>query len=194
MGVNWAAGLMRWWPHADPVSGVAYPLHHLHPFRFALQLPESARYPALEVDMRVGFSMHTFTRKEIGTGDSAWRYSDDRETRIFDLDRYALSKHLPEVVRTIERRKCYHAKDQNFLTLGQPDGLPAGHEYQVFFDLRRWRAKEAPGGPPVIQLIVQSAYATLYGQAPRGLRRQPVGFHVLIYGAVTGNRPQPRRY
>jgi hypothetical protein len=109
MAVHWAAGLMRWQPHQGP-DGVAYPLHHLHPIRFDLKLPAKGKYRALDVEIRVGFSMHTFTRKEVSGADPAWRYADDRETRIFDLDRYELSKCLPHVVRTLDRRKCFHPR------------------------------------------------------------------------------------
>lgn len=193
MAVNWKAGLMRWQPHQGP-DGVAYPLHHVHPVRFDLELPAKGKYEALYVEIRVGFSMHTFTRKEAQGDDPAWRYSDDRETRIFDLDRYELSKHLPDVVRTFHQRKCFHAKAINYLTLGQPEGLLAGHEYQVYFDLRRWKAKEEKGGRPVILVIVQSAYAVPFGQAPRGRRRQPVGFNVLVNAALSGRKPGAGRY
>jgi hypothetical protein len=193
VSVHWAAGMMRWRPHQGP-DGVAYPLHHLHPLRYDLTLPANAKYSALDVEIRIGFAMHTFTRETDDQDDPAWRYADDREARIFDTVRYQLSKCLPNVVRTLDRRKCYHAKTQNFLTLGEPDGLPAGQEYQVYFDLRRLASEEVKGGRPIIQLIVQSAYANAFGQAPRGRRRQPVGFHVLISSAVAGRKPGPRSY
>lgn len=193
MAVHWAAGLMRWQPHRGP-DGAAYPLHHVHPIRFDLTLPAKGKYGALDVEVRVGFSMHTFTRKEVGGADRAWRYADDRETRIFDLDRYELSKCLPEVVRTLDRRKCFHAKAINYLTLGEPEGLPAGHEYQVYFNLKRWKGKEEKGGRPVILIIVQSAYAVSCDQAPRGRRRQPVGFNVLINAAMEERKPRAKRY
>lgn len=193
MAVHWAAGLMRWRPHQGP-DGEAYPLHHLHPLRYELTLPAKGKYPALDVEIRVGFALHTFTRR-VDPGDGpAWRYADDREVRIFDPVRYQLSERLPDVVRTLDRRKCYHAKARNFLTLGEPDGLPAGHDYQVFFDLRRWTSVEVQGGRPVIQLIVQSAYTAPLDQAPRGRRRQPVGFNVLVSGVVAGRKPGPGKY
>lgn len=195
MGVNWALGLVRWWPHVDEHSGTTYPLHHLHPFRFDVQLVGTAKYPAIDVEIAIGFSMHVFTRGTVHSDDPAWHYRDDREVRTFDLDRYTFSQCLPEVMRTLSRRKCYHAKTHNFLTLGEPDGLPVGHEYQVYFDLKRWKDKEKKGGRPIILLVVQSAYAVPFGQAPRGRRRSPVGFNVLINSMLNGaakpalNRP-----
>lgn len=191
MGTNWGAGLMRWRPHVHSVSNTTYSLSHLHPFQFNLQMAETPKFKPLDVKIFVGFSMHTFTRGEDPGDDPTWRYHDKRETRIFDLDRYKLSKCLPDVVRTLDRRKCFHAKNQNFLTLGQPEGVPAGQEYQVFFDLRRGRAGRGDQSVPAVELIVQSAYAAPYGRAPRGRRRQPVGFRVLINGALDGRMPHP---
>lgn len=193
MAVHWAAGLMRWQPHQGP-GGITYPLHHLHPLRFDLVLPAKGKYSALDVEIRVGFAMHTFTRNEDSGDDPTWRYADDRETRIFDLARYQLSKCLPVVVHTLDRRKCYHAKSRNFLTLGDPEELPEGYEYQVFFDLRRRKDLEENGGRPIIELIVQSAFAAPLNQAPRGRRRQPVGFNVLVNGVLMGRKPGPAPY
>ncbi len=36
------------------------------------------------------------------------RYGDHRETRIFDFQRYELSKRLPAILETLAQRKCYH--------------------------------------------------------------------------------------
>lgn len=192
MGVNWAAGLMRWRPHVNADSGVKFPLNHLHPFRFELQLAAAGTHSTLDVEIAVGFSMHVFTRGITTGDDPACRYVDGREARTFDVDRYNFSRCLPGVLRTLDQRKCYHAKAQNFLTLGEPDGLPAGQEYQVYFDLKRWKEKEVRGGRPLILLVVQSAYAVPFGRAPKGRRRKPVSFRVLLNSAVSGrSKPSP---
>ena len=63
--------------------------------------------------------MHCFTHSvrdgESYSSDLEYRYGN--ETRVFDEERYDLSKLLPEIVRTISDRKCYHAKDRNFFTI-----------------------------------------------------------------------------
>jgi hypothetical protein len=82
----------------------------------------------------------------------------------------------------------------NYLTLGEPEGLPAEHEYQVYFNLKRWKPKAEKGRRPVILIIVQSAYAVPCGLAPRGRHRQPVGFNVLINAAMEGRKPRAKRY
>jgi hypothetical protein len=158
MGVNWATGLMRWQPYVAP-SGRAYPLNHLHPFRFAMLLPASAGVAAIDVDLEVGFSMHTFTRGR-RTGDSMQsKYEDARECRTFDEEHHALSHRLPEIVKNLSARRCYQARNQNYLCLEDLSASGEPSDYRVFFVLRRSR-KDTDAPRPCVRLIVQSAYAT----------------------------------
>ena len=60
MGVNWAAGLIRWRPHTGS-DGKTYSLAHLHPFRFTYDLGSVGRYSARTITINVGFSLHVFT-------------------------------------------------------------------------------------------------------------------------------------
>ncbi len=60
MGVNWAAGLIRWKPHIDS-CGRIYSLAHLHPFRFACEVQRFRHHPARAVTINVGFGLHVFT-------------------------------------------------------------------------------------------------------------------------------------
>ncbi len=193
MGVNWTAGLMKWKPFIDP-AGKAYSLCHLHPFRFSIKFESNERYKELEVDVHVGFAMHTFTRNGVAGDDEAWAYLDDRERRVFDLDRYELSKLLPEIVRALATRKCYQAKHQNFLTIELPSGSRDGGEYHVFFLLNNWREEGRKSGTRCVRLIVQSAYLVKKGvQVPRGRREQPIGFRVLLNRALGLSDPQKKR-
>jgi hypothetical protein len=68
----------RWWPHKH--EGRSYTLTHLHPFAFSMELPATEVYTARVVEIRVGFSCHTFTRDPSG-GDG-------------DLRAYLAGKHL----------------------------------------------------------------------------------------------------
>lgn len=189
MGVNWAAGLMKWQPFVDPQGG-AYPLCHLHPFRFEVAFDGNAKYPALEVDVHVGFAMHTFTRTGVAGDDEAYAYKDHREKRMFDLERYQYSKLLPAIVRELAQRKCYHAKHQNFLTVELPGDAPAGAEYHVFFLVTDCPEETKKTGKPCVRLIIQSAYLVQAGgQVPRGRREQPIGFRVLINRALGLSQP-----
>ena len=60
MRAKWANTFPRWPPHS--IEGRTYELSHLHPFRYPLLLPERPNQAAREVEIRVAFSAHTFTR------------------------------------------------------------------------------------------------------------------------------------
>jgi hypothetical protein len=137
------------------------------------------------VEVRVGFSCHTFTR---ACGDAdlpEQRYSAAREARTFCPDRYALSHLLPDIVRGLGGRKCFYAKRQNYFTVELPAQLPPGHEYRIFFHVR---AVDEAG---TVLLFVQSAYAVPRDSGPHGRREKKVGFNVLVNLALQGRRPAP---
>jgi len=54
MGVNWAAGLVRWQPHKSK-EGRAYPLHHLHPFRKPFTLKATGKRPERTLELYFGW-------------------------------------------------------------------------------------------------------------------------------------------
>lgn len=183
---------MEWKPFKDP-SGRFVSLSHLHPFRYSVKFEASTKYSAVEVDVHVGFSMHTFTRAGVAGDDENLAYADDRERRIFDAERYRYSKLLPAIVKELGKRKCYHARQQNFFTVEVPDNAPQGSEYLVFFLVSAWPEETKRTGKPCVRLIIQSAYlVTLSNPMPRGRREQPIGFRVLISRAL-GLAPPPKK-
>lgn len=181
MGVNWAAGLIRWRPHVS-ADGRTYSLAHLHPFWFTCEMPGSARHPARTITINVGFALHVFTCDFANAAPPPEEYWDDRECRAFDYERYKGSLHLGELLRGIETRKCFFAKNENFFTT-EMACAPAGHEYRVFFNVRRDTAQADS-----VTLIVQSAYFARMDVGPRALRRQPVGFRVIISNTLMGRQ------
>lgn len=193
VGVNWAAGFMRWKPFVDS-AGVAYPLNHLHPFRFVMKFEAKGSYSPFEVDVHVGFAMHAFTRKINARDELAHIYEDDREKRLFDFERYRYSKLLPGIVRALATRKCYYAKHQNFLTIDFPSPDASDAEYHVFFVVCRWQEKTRETGALCVRLVVQSAYLARAGsQVPRGRREKPIGFRVLLSRALGKNQISEKR-
>jgi len=179
MGVNWAAGLIRWRPHISS-DGKAYSLAHLHPFRFTYDLQSCGNYSARTITVNVGFSLHVFTCEFANACPGAEEYLDDRECRAFDYERYRASSRLEELVRGIASRRCYFARKENFVTTETADA-PPGHEYRVFFAVRPDRTDV-----DTVTLIVQSAY---YGRAelsPRGQRAKHVRFPVILSNTLQG--------
>ena len=179
MGVNWAAGLIRWKPHANR-QGELHSLSHLHPFRFVCELHRFGYYPARTITVNVGFALHVFTCSFDNAGPDAEEYRDDRERRAFDYERYWASFHLRELVQGLERRKCFFAKNENFFTV-ELAGAPTDHEYRVFFSVGRDSADA-----DAVTLIVQSAYFARREWSPQNARRKPVGFRVILTNTLLG--------
>jgi hypothetical protein len=182
MGVHWAAGLTYWKAHVAR-DGTTYDLSHLDPLRFEVSFDEYKGLPARVIAVHVGFALHTFTIDEDQAGADSDLFDTDRERRVFDRERYELSKRLRQVLLDLPKSKCFFTSGISFLTV-RGDAVPAGFEYRVFFTVRR-RAKDA------VELIVQSAYLGRIDLAPRGRTKQPVGFRVILINTCDG-RPVKR--
>ena len=82
-----------------PLSGKTYDLTRLQPKTVSHIQPGKGESPSREHPVDVIFSLHCLT---LGAGnespDPNLFYSDDRETRIFDLRRYAFSFQLPDII------------------------------------------------------------------------------------------------
>ena len=65
------------------------------------------------------FGMHCFTRssKDSEEYDKNLEYKDNRETRVFDFYRHQLSFRLPEAIKDLGSRKCFHTNKGNFFTI-----------------------------------------------------------------------------
>lgn len=175
MGINWAAGFILWKPHVRK-DGTVRSLSHVHPFRFDMRCETGRGQLTRDVAVHVGFACHVFTCKLEDAGPCPELYSDDRETRAFDQERYEWSKLLRGIVTGLEQRKCYFVGRENFVSF-QLGGTPAGYEYRVFFSVRRRDAIN-------VELIVQSAYLGRIGEPPTGLITKPIRFRVIVTKAL----------
>jgi len=184
MGVNLDAGLIYWRDHT-PAASEHYSLTHLHPFIQAIDLPASAKHAARDVQLHVSFSLHTFTRAiELRDSDHQL-YRDNGEIWTFCHDRYARSRELPQIIRTLGQRRCEFARSfgrpLNYVTV--ETGI--GARYAVFFDLRRYKKV----GPNAVHLMVQSAYVLSPGNSSPGRGR--ITFHALLGHTLRGTNPRP---
>lgn len=182
MGANWNEGMMRWVPYVDS-DGRAYPLSHLHPFRYSLTISNGCN-----VEVRVTFAMHCFTRACQATDPASQRYQDERETRSFCPERYALSPRLPVIARTLANRRCGYARNDNYVTIDLPATDGGARHYGVFFNVLR--AAMNPGGHAVM-LTIQSAYALERGR-PLPVRGS-IHFARLVELTLQGIKPRPPR-
>lgn len=69
------------------------------------------------------------------------------ESRLFDFDRYELSKMLPQILEELPRRGCYQTTGGNFFSIEMKDK----GSYEIYFRVDKV-------GKGRIKLFVQSAY------------------------------------
>lgn len=171
---------MKW--ASAKIGDALYDLSHLHPFSFEFVVAAKAGKPAQRYEIGVIFSVHCFTRKlrpgETFAGE--WSYSDSRETRLFDQDRYRRSLQLPAIIRTIGDRKCFHTAHSNFFTIELIDAHGRAEEYTVYFKLSRAPARGR------LNLYVQSAYMQNDIPQARAKPRRPIRFSVIAFNVAAG--------
>lgn len=80
-------------------------------------------------------------------------YSDSRETRHFDFKRHALSLRLPGIIKGLMGCTCFHAKNDNYLTMASIGEDGDKIDYEIYFSVSR------SSKPRVVNLYVQSAYS-----------------------------------
>lgn len=178
MGANWNQGMMRWEPFVD-ANGQAFPLSHLHPFRYQLVTGDGRN-----VEIRVAFAMHCFARGCEPTDHPSQFYRDEREVRTFCHTRYALSPRLPLIARELATRKCGFAKDDNYVTIDVQTESGIIGSYGVFFNTLR--VKDADG--LAVLLTIQSAYELYAGKQPP--IRGSIKFTRLIELTLDGIKPR----
>ena len=137
------------------MNGNAYAMDHLHPLLWEVTIPAKAPNPERNLKIVVSYSMHCFTRKafagEIVAADA--RYSDNRETRIFDSERWALSKQLSSIIADLGKRRCLHSGREEFITVDMVEG-GRKFEYAVFFTVTK--ANKTAGAD--LNLFINSAH------------------------------------
>lgn len=162
-------------------------LVHLHPFAFEVVVPAAKDKPERRYVLNVIFSLHCFTRGCREGEDIApnLAYGDNRETRIFDVERYRLSRQLPDIVRGLAERKCYHDKHGNFYVFESQDADGVKKYYSVFFSLSKAGKKTG------LNLFITTAH--LRDEPPYAKDKKPIRFRVILHNISTGkpvNRPK----
>jgi hypothetical protein len=137
------------------------------------------------VTLHVSFSLHTFTRGLDPDDPVECHYRDSREIRVFDPVRYHHSSLLPQIMRTLQHRRCEFAKDKNGVISYVTIKLDNGDRYAAFFDLQR----RANLGPYSLDLYCKSAYTLDPGKPRPGRGR--ITLRAMIGHALRGTRPHP---
>jgi hypothetical protein len=130
--------MAKWSSHVD-CDGVEHDVRHFHDSRHAYQLPPTVMRPRLQnVDVRVTFSMHCFTRdpREGEVVRPCQIYHKNKEGRLFCATRTELGRGLSNIIATILERNCFLTDRKNHV-LFSSGRTENGDEYAVFFTLAR---------------------------------------------------------
>jgi len=160
-------------------AGTVYDLSHLDPSVVEYIQAGTETVAAKVYKVNVIYTQHCFTRDipRSGAYDKTLEHMDGKEIRLFDVDRWELSKRLPEIVHALAERTCQHAKENNFVTIEAVTGGGEVVEYDVFFVASKAMR------PGFINLVIQSAY--LKEQKQTGKR---VSFLKILFSALNGKR------
>ena len=172
---------LAWYSHT--MGDEVFELEHLHPALWDITIPAKGKNPERNLTVAVSYSLHCFTRQEKAgetVAADAW-YSDSRESRVFDRERWALSYSLPEIMSTLEKRRCLHTGREEFVTV---EILHEGRtvEYAVFFTV----TKSGKAGVD-LNLFVNSAHERV--EAIK--HKKPIRFHVILLNRYLGKTIKP---
>lgn len=178
---------MKWRPfvHQD----TTYDLAHLDSFEWHYTAESGGKRPERTYKFHVTFSMHCFTRipkdgEQIAT--DLW-YEGPKEKRVFCFDRHSLSYQLPEIIRTIGERVCWHTHHGNFFTIELTTKEGDEVEYEVYFDVTRASRRGW------LNLIVESAYVRTKEYGSTQPRKRKIGFNVIAYKRQQKQPTRPGR-
>ena len=161
-------------------QGIEYDLSHLHPSRIQYVQPKKADQPERTYTVEVCFSLHCFSKKLEPTADPLLNYGDARETRTFDINRYGLSKQLPQIIQGLNLKKCMHTGKGNFFVIEVTTPNGVREDYEVYFEVERSTTKG------VVRLFVQSAYVRDQGHCNRPPSTKPISLFVILHNKLAG--------
>ena len=159
--------------------GVEYSIAHLAPMQFNCPCRVLGRDLIIVAD----FANHRYTRNfdpVLHDHGDIVHYDNPMRPRVFCLDRYALSAHLPGIVTTLPTKKVKQTFEGRNYVFSTTVGIGATI-YDIFFMLQR--SSVAAGTD--LRLTVESAYS------PANARRKTAGairFVILAHHVYVGKR------
>lgn len=168
-------------------KGERYDLTHLHPFEMIYKQPVKGNKSEQSYHLNVSFSLHCFTKRIESSEnlDNELLYQDSREVRIFDFQRYQLSKSLKQIVLELDKQKCYHTGKGNFFIINLLDEAGQKREYEVFFTMSRASNKGQ------LNLFVQSAYLRDNEHKANQPKKKSINFYVIAHNTLIGRPIKP---
>ena len=169
-------------------DGKTYDLSHLEPFEWVFAASAAKQRPARSYKIQVIFGLHTFTRGPAqgeGLHNNPLLCEENGEKRLFDLERYELSKGLADIIRELGERRCYHTNHDSFFTIELIGADGEKREYEVYFKVSRATRKGW------LNLYVKSAYVRDPDYESSQPRKRKIGFQVIAYNVMQRRSIRP---
>ncbi|WP_439327424.1 hypothetical protein [Lonepinella sp. BR2357] len=174
------------------INEKGYDLSHLDVFYHTFIQNETKTSNQKTYRCLIEFSHHCFTKspnihkgETLNDYDTMLHYKTEKETRIFDYDRYELSKKLPEILKNMDKQKCFFTSaDDKFLTISiqRLDGTFI--DYEIYFSLKRSKKCD-------VHIFINSAYAkdvNYKHKERKQIRRKPISFFVLLKNTLENKK------
>ena len=164
------------------VLGASYDLTHLRNKTHNWVIPAANGHNELNFNALIQFGSHCVSEGppmdssfDFGELGEDCRLVDERGIhRKFCPDRHRLSKHLPEIFRTLMERKCRFTNHDNFMIVEMTNESGAVEKYEIFFNVYR-------GSASFVRIYVESGYVR---DAARGGGSHSKGYRKSIKGKV----------
>lgn len=159
-------------------NGTEYDLSHIHPETIKYIQPAKGELPEKIFTVEICYSLHCFTKGNLQIPEhDPLRYSDARETRLFDFYRYELSKKLPDIIKGLDKKPCMHTGHGNFFVIEiiAPDGKK--EEYEVYFEVKKSK-------PNIAHLMVNSAFVADGNRIRKQTKK--ISLYVILTNKLTG--------
>lgn len=161
-------------------KGTEYDLSHLHLTTIEYIQPAQDGRPERIYTVDIHYSLHCFSKTLETAADPLLNYSDARETRSFDFERYHLSKQLPSIIKSLSIKKCMHTSKGNFFVIDVVTSNGVKEDYEVYFEVKR-SAKKGRAF-----LFVQSAYIRDRRHGNRSAPTKKISVYVILHNILAG--------
>lgn len=181
-------------------DGQEYDLSHLAPFSWTYVQAANAEKGLPEKRYRciIEFSGHCFTkspnkRKQETLADFPTEYhytlttqKNRTETRLFCPERYRCSLLLPDILKELDKRKCFFTSaDDKFLTVEIIDEMGNKLNYEIYFSL-----KKSTSAKHDVHIYINSAYVRDEHETQSSIsqNRKAIKLFTLLHNTLTGKR------
>ena len=174
---------MQWKPFK--YKDLQFDFSHLHPAEVDYAYGPTKGRPAETYRVLVLYTNHCFTRspKTDETCAPDCVFPDDYEVRLFDPERYELSKNLPGIITSLGNKKLFtngNKREKYFcVEIASRDGQTV--EYEIYIKLKKIEKGK-------LELLVESAFVRDPAEKSRRPKGIVVRFVVVLHNTLNGKK------